>query len=141
MAVILDLGIFIAAERSKVSGGLRVLLESIAKVKPDDEALISVVTASELLMGVHRAVDERIRGRRSAFVEAILDQFASVPIDLRIAREHSRLSAGMIASGQRIGTHDSWIAATGLSNGFSIGTTNVREFERVPGLEVIGVEI
>lgn len=38
------------------------------------DAAIRVVTASELLVGVHRADTEARRQKRSAFVEAILSQ-------------------------------------------------------------------
>jgi predicted nucleic acid-binding protein len=45
------------------------------EARPDEEFFLSVVTASELLRGVHRAVDRAIRARRSAFVEAVLSEF------------------------------------------------------------------
>jgi hypothetical protein len=35
-----------------------------------EEFFLSVITASELLHGVHRAADPDVRARRSAFVEA-----------------------------------------------------------------------
>jgi predicted nucleic acid-binding protein len=38
-----------------------------------------------------------------------------------------------------IGAHDIWIAATALSHGMDVITSNVAEFERVPGLTVIAV--
>lgn len=36
-----------------------------------------------------------------------------------------------------IGAADLMIAATALANGHAVMTNNVREFERVPGLEVL----
>jgi hypothetical protein len=56
-----------------------------------------VITAGELLHGVHRATDSGVRARRSAWVEAIL--------------EH-------------------------LAHGLVMVTANLREFDRVPGLQV-----
>lgn len=90
-------------------------------------------------MGVHRAKDDSIRNRRSAFVDSVLDQFSAVSIDLRIAREHSRITAELISAGEMIGVHDSWIATTALTYGYAVATTNVREFDRVSGLEVIPI--
>lgn len=139
MAILIDTNVFILAERSKQNGSLTNFLNHIPDEKNNEDALISVITASELLMGVHRAVDERIREQRAAFVDAILDQFNTLPIDLRIARQHSRLSASLMANGQTIGTHDSWIAASALSYGFSVLTNNVKEFSRVPELEVLAI--
>jgi len=140
MAILIDTNVFIAAERSRQKGTLARLLDQIPPEKSSEDALISVITASELLLGVHRASDEHIRERRLAYVEAILDRFNSLPIDLRIARRHSRLAAGLMASGQPIGTHDSWIASSALSYGFSVATTNAGEFARVPDLEVIAIK-
>jgi predicted nucleic acid-binding protein len=103
-------------------------------------AVISVITASELLVGVHRAADPLLQDRRRAFVDSILDQFAAVPIDLRVAREHSRLTAKLLNAGTPNGTHDSWIAATTRAYGHALVTANAGEFKRVEGLVVIEIE-
>jgi len=141
MGLLIDSNIFIAAERFRQSGGLAALLDQIPAEYASDEALISVITASELELGVHRAEDAHRRERRRAFVEAIFAQFGTVPIDMRVARCHAHLAAQLMAVGQMIGTHDSWIAATGVACGHAIVTANVSEFGRVPGLSVIQVMV
>ncbi|MFT5465308.1 MAG: putative nucleic acid-binding protein [Verrucomicrobiales bacterium] len=141
MAILIDTNVFTAAERCKHAGKLAELLDQIPAEKKTEDAVISVITASELLMSVRRATDDRIRERRSAFVEAILDRFTALPIDIRIAREHSRIVAELLNSGQKIGTHDSWIAASASAYGFSIATNNVDEFSRVPELEVVTISV
>ncbi len=35
-----------------------------------------------------------------------------------------------------IGAHDSWLAATCIAHGLRLATGNLREFKRVPGLQV-----
>jgi tRNA(fMet)-specific endonuclease VapC len=94
---------------------------------------------SELLQGVHRTRGAR-RTRRRAFVEHLLSQLEPVPITEPIARVHAEVWAGLAARGDVIGSHDLWIAATALAHGFGIATGNVRDFRRVPGLRVVGVE-
>ena len=64
MGLIVDTNVFIAAERRGAALDL-----SFGNVS--DNSHISVVTAAELLMGVHRADNEARRSRRSTFVEAI----------------------------------------------------------------------
>ena len=76
------------------------------------------------------------RARREAFVEAILDRMPVLPFDLKSARVHARLVAQLEKGGFRIGAHDLLIAATALTHGRAVLTVNVREFERVPGLEI-----
>ena len=102
----------------------------------DDPAAIATITASELLLGVHRA-DTSERGQlRRLFVEDVFEWALLVPFDLRVARTHGRLWAELATSGQLIGAHDLIIAATALAHGHSLLTHNLREFERVPGLTV-----
>lgn len=139
MAVILDTSVLIAAERARDSARLAQLIAKIPAVPGHDEVLISVITASELLMGIHRGTNEARSAARQRFVDGILDQFSFIPIDLRIAREHSRMVAPLLARGEPIGAHDAWIAATALTYGHSIATANVREFSRVDGLTVIDI--
>jgi tRNA(fMet)-specific endonuclease VapC len=104
--------------------------------REDEEVFISVITASELLHGVYRAVEKDVKARRAAFVEGILKTIPTLPIDLATARSHAELWASLAHSGSMIGTHDSWLAATCLAHGLQLATHNLREFERVPGLEL-----
>ncbi len=97
---------------------------------------VSVVSASELLHGVHRAIDSKTRARRLAFVEAILSLLPVLEIDVATARRHAELWSSLEKRGVMIGLHDTWLAATCLAHDLSLVTTNVREFARVPGLRV-----
>ena len=102
----------------------------------DEPAAIATITASELLVGAHRA-DTLERGQlRRLFTEDVLEWALVVPFDLLVARTHARLWAELATSGQLIGAHDLIIAATALAHGHSVLTHNVRDFDRVPGLTV-----
>ncbi len=130
MGVLIDASFLIDHERG------RVRLEPYLAGREDEEFFLSVVTASELLHGVHRAGDPNVRARRSAFVEAVLDRFPLLPVDLATARAHAQLWAALTAEGRIIGPHDLWLAATCLAHGLTMVTANVREFARVPGLDI-----
>jgi len=130
MGVLIDASVLIAYERGRID-----LQEKLAG-RGDEEFFLSVVTASELLHGVHRAVDATIRARRSAFVEAVLTTFPLLPVDLATARIHAQLGAELASGGSTIGPNDLWLAATALGRNLSLATGNVREFNRVPGLVV-----
>lgn len=131
MGVLIDASILIEHERGRVS-----LEPHLAGREREEEFFLSVITASELLHGVHRAADPDVRARRSAFVEAVLERFPLLPVDLAVARAHAQLWAGLMAEGRIIGPHDLWLAATCLAHGLTMVTANVREFARVPGLVV-----
>jgi tRNA(fMet)-specific endonuclease VapC len=130
MGFLIDSSILFDAER----GLLR--LEDHIRGREDEEAFISVVSASELLHGVWRAKTPAIRARRSAFVEAAIERFPLLTIDLACARVHAQVQAEMEERGQLVGPHDLWLASTCLAHGLSLITGNLREFERVPGLRV-----
>lgn len=108
----------------------------IQRHSPEEEFHLSVITASELLHGVHRASDTGVRARREAFVASILDRFPILPIDLAVARAHARLWADLSAAGTPIGGHDLWLAASCIVRDLTMVTANRREFDRVPALAV-----
>ena len=130
MGVLIDSNVLIEYERGRLN------LEPHLERRGQEEFFLSVVTASELLHGVHRAADPRIRMKRSAFVEALLERFPLLPVDLATARVHAQVWAELAGAGKLIGPNDLWIAATALARGLALITTNIREFDRVPGLAV-----
>src|SRR5919197_752529 len=82
--------------RRMVSGAA--LLDLIDRLPRPDEAFadhargLAVVSAAELLHGVHRATARQVL-LRSAYVEGLLAAFAVLPIDLPVARVYAQASA------------------------------------------------
>jgi tRNA(fMet)-specific endonuclease VapC len=130
MALLIDTSVLIDAERRE---------RSLSSSLGDEDRAISVITASELLHGVHRTSDGAARTRRAAFVEGLLSAVEALPITTAVARMHAEIWTELKNDGDLIGAHDLWIAATALSQGMAIATANVRDFERVPGLSVVPV--
>lgn len=131
MAVLVDTDLLVLQEQEG---------PSIEELVGDEERAVSVITVSELLHGVHRARGAQ-RTRRRAFVEHLLGTLEPVPITEPVARVHAEVWAALAAGGKVIGSHDLWIAATALAHGFGVATGNSRDFERVPGLRVLGFAI
>lgn len=130
MGLIVDTNVFISFER-------RGDVIDLLSFGPSEDIFISVVTVSELLMGVHRADTKTRRDRRSEFVEGILAGVRVLDFTVEIARVHAEIYAGLAKTGQLIGAHDLIIAATANYHGYSLLTDNADEFSRVPGLRVI----
>ena len=129
MGALIDTSVLVAVERGALS-------RSDLIGRAGDEAALSVVTASELLHGVHRADSARKRVRRERFVEAILAELRVLPVDLDVARTHAQIWADLRARRVSVGAHDLLIAATALVHGLAVATRNVREFRQVEGLSV-----
>lgn len=130
MAVLIDTTVLVNAERRG---------QSLDEAIGDQDRAISVITTSELLHGVHRAPVGAVRARRSAFVEHVISGIEPLPITTTVARAHAEIWAELERSGDLIGAHDLWIAATALSHGMGVATANTRDFERVPGLTVVPI--
>jgi tRNA(fMet)-specific endonuclease VapC len=130
MAVLIDTSVLIHAERRG---------HTLEQAVGNQDRAISVITASELLHGVHRAGSGAIRARRAAFVEHLLAGLEPLPITTAIARAHAEIWAELESEGKSIGAHDLWLAATALRHGLAIATANARDFGRVPGLVVVAV--
>ncbi len=130
MAILIDTSVLVNAERRGMP---------LERALGEQERAISVVTASELLHGVHRAKDDRVRTRRQAFVEHLISSIEPLPVTTSVARVHAEIWSGLERVGEPIGAHDMWIAATAIRHGMAIATANAVEFERVPGLSVVAL--
>ena len=130
MGVLIDASVLIDHERRGVD------LEERVRGREEETFFLSVVTASELLHGVHRARDPVTRAQRTAFVEGVLGNMPLLPIEIATARMHARLWADLAAEGRLISAHDLWLASACLTHDLALATANVREFRRVPALEV-----
>lgn len=129
-AWLIDTSVLIDAERG---GG------ALGRVPQGGSHSLSVISVSELLHGVPRAVDGARRTQRQVFVENVLAELEAIPITNEVARVHAYIWAGLEKAGEVIGMHDLWIAATALAHGLRVATTNAPEFERVPGLAVLAL--
>lgn len=128
MAVLVDTSVLIDIERRA---------EALQTLTSARKGVVSVVTASELLVGVHRAETDRLQMQRRTFVEHVLTFLRPIPITTQIARVHAETRAMLQRQGNEIDTHDLWIAATALTHGHQLATTNLNDFERVPGLDLV----
>jgi len=103
-------------------------------------AAISVVTKSELRVGIFAAVDVATRDRRLMTFE-LANRMASLPVDEAVSRSWAQMRAYLAASGNRVAINDMWIAATAAANEIPVVTQD-GDFDAlsgVAGLTVIPV--
>ena len=129
MGLLIDTDVLVLADRGK-------LALDFGRFQDEGMAFISAITASELLVGVHRAQDPGIRARRTAFVESLLAVLPVLPIDLETARVHAQLLA-QLPTHETIGAHDALIGATALRHGYAVLTRNVKDFHKLAGVRVL----
>jgi tRNA(fMet)-specific endonuclease VapC len=136
LGIVLDSSILIAAERQRQS--VLSLLEKLNMRFGDAEFAISVVTVAELFHGAHRAKTEEQRMARIAFIERVCRRFAVYPFTIHLARTLGRIEGQQAAQGNVLAFEDLAIGVTALHLGFDLVTHNVRHFQAIPGLKVIG---
>lgn len=129
MGLVIDTDVLVLAERARATLDL-------SRYAEYGDAYISVITVSELLVGVHRAMDAAVRSRRLAFVEGVLSAISALPVDIETARIHAQLVA-QIPRSETVGAHDALIGATALRHGHAVLTNNSKDFCKLPGLLVI----
>jgi len=130
MGVIFDTSVLIAIERSSLN------TDRLIEGREDEPFGISVITVSELLHGVHRADSEKRRLKRESYVEKIIENFPIYLFDLSVARIYARVWANLAKKGINIGAHDLIIAATAISLGFSVITSDMRDYGKITGVKV-----
>ncbi|MDP1633643.1 MAG: type II toxin-antitoxin system VapC family toxin [Gallionellaceae bacterium] len=92
---------------------------------------ISSITLAELVHGAEKSSDV---SRNIAVVEDFVSRLAVLAYDDKAAWQYGSIRAALEMIGQPIGVNDLHIAAHARSNGLTLITNNLREFERVPGL-------
>ncbi|MFT4054364.1 MAG: type II toxin-antitoxin system VapC family toxin [Novosphingobium sp.] len=108
------------------------IAERIAEVG-EDAVATSIIVAGELRYGARRRGSPRL----SAQLEAVLELLSVLPLGDDADEHYGRLRADLERRGVPIGGNDMLIAAHALNLGATLVTDNVREFERVDGLDIV----
>jgi len=95
---------------------------------------LPAVAAYEVWVGV---MGSQNAVRRTALFEQFLSTLRILPFDGGVSRRAAEIRHALERRGEAIGPLDTLIAATALVNGATLVTRNVREFKRVPGLNVV----
>lgn len=107
------------------------LVQRLSITEPD-AVCTSIVVACELRFGAKRKGSEALTNR----VEQLLASLTVLPLDEPADQHYADIRVALESAGTPIGNHDLFIAAHARSRGMTLVTHNMREFERVPGLQV-----
>ena len=92
---------------------------------------ISAITLSELLHGVEKSAAPE---RNLAAVENFCSRLDLLPYGPKASLHYGQIRAALERRGTPIGVNDLHIAAQARSEGLTLVSNNLREFERVEGL-------
>ena len=104
----------------------------IAALNAETKCCTSLIVACELRYGAAKKGSPAL----TAKVEQLLDTIAVLPPDEKILSHYADIRVILERAGQPIGNNDLLIAAHARSEGLTVITANIKEFVRVPDLEV-----
>lgn len=118
----------------------RLAAHDVATRTGNDFVYLAPPVLAELEYGIHRAVTEAQKAKRTAAISRIRKK-PCLMIDKDTAEIFGRLSASLDKEG-RPATHrtnDIWIAALALQHNMQVMTRNRMDFEDIPGLNLITI--
>ena len=110
--------------------------------KLDDEGrhAISMVTVTELRLGVNLQYEMGTAGRQTALdgIERLLARFDVVPVTRPVATAAADVIASLKRNGEPLDDlHDVYIAATARTEQLPVLTANVDHFDRIDDVQVV----
>lgn len=107
--------------------------ERLLAVAPSAVA-ISALVAYELKVGVEKSPQATLRRRQ---LLQLLNSIEIIPFDGLLAQTAAKIRADLERDRQGIGPIDVLIAATAMAHGATLVTHNIKEFLRIPGLNLV----
>ncbi len=132
MGVIVDTSVWIAVERGRITP------EQVVDAVDNDAVYLTPPVLAELEYGVLRAETEAQRNRRFSAVSRI-KRSPSLLMDTETGTIFGRLAEYLDRHGRpaKHRVQDLWIAALALQNGYRVLTLNQKDFEDIPGLDLV----
>jgi tRNA(fMet)-specific endonuclease VapC len=135
LGVVLDSSVLIDAERRKLTAAEAV--ESVQKIIGEVPVVLSALTVAEVGHGIYRANTPEIRERRRLFLDELKATVPVYPVTEAAAEIIARVGGEQAAKGVILPLGDLIIGACALELGYAIGTSNARDFNRIPGLNIV----
>jgi len=101
--------------------------------QPPSEVALPAIAAHEVWVGV---LGSRNAARRQVQYEQFLATVEVLAFDAVVSRRAAELRRELERRGEGIGPMDTLIAATAIAHNATLVTRNLREFKRVPGLQL-----
>jgi tRNA(fMet)-specific endonuclease VapC len=135
LGLVLDSSVLIAAERRKLRP--EQAIESVRKTIGDIPIVLCPLTIAEIAHGIYRANTSEMRQQRRAFLDELKATVPILPITEATAEIIARIGGEAAARGVNLTLGDLTIGACALELGYAVGTGNLRDFNRIPGLTVV----
>jgi predicted nucleic acid-binding protein len=133
---LIDTSVWIAVERGALSAA------DIHAVTRREPVYLSPVNVAEIQFGVELLVAGPQKQRAASMLRRLRRKL-QLRITLETAETFGRLAAAIRRAGRdpHVRVNDLWLAAQAIQRGFSLLTSNARDFRDVPGLRLVIVRM
>ncbi len=135
LGIVLDSSILIAAERRKLRPDQ--VIEIVQKEIGEVPIVLCSLTVAEIGHGIYRANTPEARNQRRTFLDELKATVPIHPVTEATAEIVARIGGQQAVKGINLPLADLLIGACALELGYAIGTSNKRDFKRIPGLDII----
>ena len=135
LGIVLDSSVLVAAERRNLTAAQAI--ESIRQTSGELPIVLSVISVAEIGHGIYRANTPELRERRRAFLDELKATVPVHPVTDVTAEILARIGGEQATQGINVPLADALIGACALELGYAVGTSNLRDFERVPHLQIV----
>lgn len=135
LGLVLDSSVLIAAERRKLTP--EQTIEAVRKTIGEVSIALCALTVAEVGHGIYRGNTEEIRRQRRAYLDELKATVPIHPITESTAEIVARIGGEQASHGVNLPLGDLIIGACALELGYAVGTNNIRDFGRIPGLRVV----
>ncbi len=137
LGLVLDSSPLIAAERRKMRPDQAI--EMVRQIVGELPIILSSITVAEIGHGIYRAGAPEMYERRRRFLDELIATVPVHPVTTATAEIIARIGGEQAAKGINIPLGDLIIGASALELGYSVGTSNIRDFQRIPGLAIVSL--
>ncbi len=135
LGLVLDSSVLISAERRKLTP--EQAIETVRMVAGEVPIVLCSITIAEIGHGIYRANTPELRSRRRAFLDELKATVPINPVTDTTAEVIARIGGEQASRGVVLPLADLIIGACALELGYALGTSNVRDFGRIPGLTIV----
>jgi tRNA(fMet)-specific endonuclease VapC len=135
LGIVLDSSVLITAERRKLTPADAI--ESVQRHVAEIPIVLCSLTLAEIGHGIYRANTEELRSRRRAFLDELKATVPVHPITAATAELIARIGGEQAERGITLPLADLIIGASALELGYAVGTSNLKDFERIPDLRIV----
>ncbi len=135
MGFLIDTCVWIDVERGALAPA------DVAGITGTQPVFLSPVTIAELKFGAETVSDSTVRQKRLAALQR-LQRKPVLPIDSNTGNIFGSVAAAIKAAGRghRYRVQDLWLASQAIQYGYRFVTRNRRDFEDIPGLDLVLLE-